>query len=472
MNAVIPRAQVNARLSGVLAGRWVWIVMLPVALLASASVLESAWAQPQTPLSQASPEAQKLVQIKVTGSRRFSPDAIAACTGLELGKTVTDDDFKQASRRLADTGAFTDVAYTFSYSSAGTRLEFKVTDAQRFVPAHFEDFVWFSESEMRQRIQEHVPLFAGELPLSGRMADDVSDVLQAMLIEKGVPGHVDYLRVSKNDGPVESINYKVSEVLIRVRKIEFTGAGTEELPALETAAAKLGNREYSRARLEQFARTDLLPVFLSRGYLKAKFGEPQPKPATEANQAGADIEENPHNRTIIDVVFAATPGPQYKLKEITWSDNHEFPSDKLQGMLHAPVGAPANTQRLNEDLKAVQELYGSHGFVTATIKADAEFDDAASTVAIHLQVTEGAAYHMGELQFRGLDNGLVAKLQAAWKLSPGDTYDSTYLARYLPEAQKLLPPRFDWSVSPHVTANLRDKSVDVDLIYSVKATGQ
>jgi hypothetical protein len=43
------------------------------------------------------------------------------------------------------------------------------------------------------------------------------------------------------------------------------------------------------------------------------------------------------------------------------------------------------------------------------------------------------------------------------------------LSDYLPAALKLLPPTLDWEVAPHVTANVRDKSVDVDLIYSVKA---
>ena len=107
--------------------------------------------------------------------------------------------------------------------------------------------------------------------------------------------------------------------------------------------------------------------------------------------------------------------------------------------------------------------------MTATITPDSEFDDAASTVTIHLDVKEGYAYHMGELEFRGLDNSLTAKLRSAWKIRPGEIYDSTYLSEYLPAAQKLLPPALDWEVSPHVTANVRDKSVDVDLIYSVKA---
>ena len=76
---------------------------------------------------------------------------------------------------------------------------------------------------------------------------------------------------------------------------------------------------------------------------------------------------------------------------------------------------------------------------------------------------------MGELEFRGLDNSLMAKLRAAWKLRAGEVYDATYLNEYLPAAQKLLPANLDWEVSPHVTANIRDKTVDVDLIYAVKA---
>ena len=135
----------------------------------------------QTPSSKPMTAAErKLIGIKVTGSKRFPESAIAAQTGLQIGAEVNEDDFKRASKRLGDTGAFTDIGYKFSYSSAGTRLEFQLTDGAKFVPARFEDFVWFSDAEIVKRIQEHVPIYAGELPVFGRMADEVSDVLQAM----------------------------------------------------------------------------------------------------------------------------------------------------------------------------------------------------------------------------------------------------------------------------------------------------
>jgi len=426
----------------------------------------------QKPLAQMPVSARQLIAIKVVGSKRFPEAAIAAATGLQMGTAVNDDDFKKAARRLGDMGVFTEIAYTFTYSSAGTKLELQVTDADKFVPAHFEDFVWFTDDQLRQRIQQHSPLFDGTLPLSGRLADDVSDVLQALLVENSVPGHVEYQRAGKPDGPIDSINYHVTDVLIQVRKIVFTGAADADLPALEAAAERLPDREYSRTSLNLLVQRQLLPVYYARGYLKARFGQPEPR---VVKQPGAESAENtekedgPRNQTIVDVMFAVTAGQQYRLKSFEWSGNHEFPTDTLQKMVRAEPGQPANTIRLGDNLKDIQKLYGSHGFVTTAIKADAQFDDAEGTVVLHLVVTEGYVYHMGDLEFRGLDNSLTAKLRTAWKIRPGEVYDSTYLSEYLPAAQKLLPPTLDWEVASHVTANVREKTVDVDLIYSAKA---
>jgi len=423
-------------------------------------------ASSQKTFAQLPASERQLIAIKVTGSKRFAEDAVAAATGLQMGTAVTEDDFKKAARHLGDMGVFTEIGYTYSYSSAGTKLELHVTDVDKFVPAHFEDFVWFSDDELRKRIKEHAPLFDGELPLFGRLADEVSDVLQAMLVENAIPGHVEYQRTGKEDGPVEAINYHVTDVLIQVRNIEFTGAAADDVPALEAAAKRLPEREYSRSRLNQLVQRQLLPVYYARGYLKAAFGQPQPK---VVKQPSAENEDGPRNQTVVDVMFDVAPGQQYKLKSLAWSGNHEFPTETLQKMVRAEPGQPANTIRLADNLKDIQKLYGSRGFVTTAIKADAEFDDATSTVVIHLDVKEGYVYHMGELEFRGLDNSLTAKLRSAWRIRPGDVYDSTYLSDYLPAAHKLLPANLDWDVTPHVTANVREKSVDVDLIYAVKA---
>jgi len=415
---------------------------------------------------QLSASMRQLISVTVTGSKRYSENDMIAASGLQIGTTVVEDDFKKAARRLGDLGVFADVAYNYSYASAGTKLVLQVTDAEKFVPVRFEDFVWFSDEELTRRIKERAPMFNGEVPLSGNLADRVSDVLQALLVENAIPGNVEYERAGKANAPVDSIVYRVSEVLIQIRNVEFEGAGEAEVGPLKEAARRVFDTEYSRSVLNALVQHQLLPVYYARGYLKAAFGEPQPK---VVKKPGADNQDGPRNLTIVDVTFPVTPGRPYKLKALQWSGNQVFPTDVLQKMIRVQPGDVANTVRVGDNIKEMQRLYGSRGYVAANIKPEIEFDETEGTALVRLDVKEGSQYHMGELEFRGLDNSLTAKLRNAWKIRPGEVYDATYLSEYLPAAHRLLPAALDWDVSSHVTANVHDHTVDVDLIYAVKA---
>ncbi len=424
-----------------------------------------AFSQTQTGSAAIPASASKLIEIKVTGSKRFTQEEVAAASGLLIGTTANDDVFRKAARQLGESGAFTAVSYHFTYSSAGTKLVLEVTDADKFVPAHFADFVWFPDQELRQKLRERIPLFTGELPTTGRLPDQVSDILQAMLVENGIPGHVEFLRSTDKAGHLEAIDYTVANIVIRIHAVEFPGAGADELPELRSAAEKLAGRDYYPALLHGFVERTVLPLYHGRGYLKAACAGPQPKVIKPAAEAADEKQEI----TWVDVSLPITQGEQYKLAAWNWFGNKNIPSEQLQPLIHAKTGQPADTVQLAEDLKNVQQIYGSRGYVTTTIKAEAQYDDSAATVTFLLDVAEGAVYRMGELEFRGIDNSLTARLRAAWKLRAGDVYDANYLKEYLPQARKLLPANMDWEVDPHVTALQRDKTVDVDLQYTAKA---
>jgi len=442
--------------------------LLP-ALLALLSFLlpRPFWLQPQSPgAAQAMPPAAyKLIAVTVTGSKRFTSEEIAAASGLPVGTVAHEGDFKKAARQIGESGAFSNISFTYTYSSAGTKVLFQVTDAEKFVPVHFTDFVWFTEPDLLHKLHERIPLFNGELPATGRLTAEVSDVLQALLVENGVPGHVEYLRHSSSTGQLGSIDFNVAGVSIRIHHVDFPGAGAAELPLLEAAAEKMIDREYSRAYMSSFVEKSLLPIYHEHGYLKASCATAEPKvikpPASDA--------DNGPPRTYVDVTFPVTPGVQYRIAGWEWSGNKEVSTEALQPLIHAKAGQVANTVQLESDLRVVQELYGSKGYVLAGVKADAEFDNARATVTYHFAVNEGAQFHMGELEFRGLDNTLTARLRAAWKLHPGDVYDATYLKQYVPQSRKLLPVTLDWDIDPHVTAIAQNKTVDVDLQYTAKA---
>jgi len=403
------------------------------------------------------PSAFKLISVKTTGTKRYKSEEIIAATGLQLGQTVSEDDFKKAARLLGETGAFGDVLYSFQYSAEGTKLVLQVQDAERFVPARFDNLVWFSDQELLDQLHAQVPLFQGQLPVAGDLADQVSNALQALLILRKVQGQADYLRSAHEDGPIEAFVFAVAGPQIHIRSIAFAGAGESELPLLETAAKKLQGAVFSRSMLRTQEDKGFLPIYLERGYLKAAFGDAQAKV----------VEDSPQE-TNVDVTFPVDAGRQYKLTEIEIAGYKSLSAEALRALMHAQLGQLANAVQLDTDIEAMKKLYGTRGYMAVSIQPDPETDDENSTVKYRLRIQEGDVYSMGDLEIRGLDSRTTARLQDDWKLRGGDPYDSSYAKRFLDQADKEISLLDDWHVSVRESLNPGEKTVDVTLRFDPK----
>ncbi len=386
------------------------------------------------------PSTFKLISINVTGTKRYTPAEIIAATGLQLGQTVTESDFKRVSQQLGETGAFSDVAYTYQYSAQGTKLDFRIADNTQFHPVRFDNFVWFSDQELVEKLHSVIPLFHGQLPVAGSLIDQVSDALQSLLLERKLQGRADYMRTAQHDGPIEAFVFKVTGPSILIHNVAFTGATPIELPLLQAAAKNLQGEEYLRSVLQVQAEKNLLPIYLGRGYLKAAFADAQAKIAQESPQ-----------ETVVDVDVPVDPGRQYRLTQIQWSGNTVFAAEKLQPLIHLQTGQYANAVQLGDDLQAVQKLYG-------TRQAEPHLE---------LQVHEGNVYHMGELEIQGLDARTTARLVEGWKLRGGDIYDASYPQQFLNDTKDVVP-QAPWKISVHNSLNEKEKTVDVTLRFDPK----
>lgn len=406
--------------------------------------------------------ARKLLGLTVTGTERYTEKEIFAASGLELGQNVAEGDFQEAVRRLGATGLFSAVAYTYSYSDAGTKAEFQLTDVEqkKLVPAVFENFVWFTEAELLRELQKRVPLFQQVLPVSGTMPDRVSDALQAILSEKQLPGHVDYMRQGGEDGGnLTAVAYRVTDVDIQIRNCEFPGASPEQAAALATVARKLTGATYERSSLATVARLDFLPVYLQRGYLKAAFGP------SDAKVVAKPTQDEPSSDIEVDAILPVTPGKAYSTAHVAWQGNAAVKTDELQSMIHMPVGQPADAVRLARELESVNRLYRSRGYMAAQVTAEPTIDDAQATVRYELKVVEGDQYKMGELEVVGLDTQATAHLQQAWTLHEGEPYNGEYAKKFLDSTNALLPGGVTWNIDVHESVNAKDKTVDVTLRF-------
>jgi len=407
----------------------------------------------------------KLIALKATGTARYTDKEILAASGLQIGQNAADGDFKEAVQRLGDSGLFSSVVYSYSSSSTGVRLELQLADADKskLVPAQFENFVWFTDEELLAALQRRVPLFNQLLPVAGNLPERVSEALQAMLSEKQFPGRVDFLRSAEEPGgALHAIVYRVEEVTIRIRSVEFPRASPEQTTLLTNAGRRLMGAEYLRSSLAAVAKFDLLPVYLQRGYLKASLGPsdarvvPQPSSAADG-QGPADVQ--------VDAIVPVTPGRIYSTSSVDWKGNSAIAISEVAPLIHLPLGQPVDAVRLLRDLENVGKLYRSRGYMTVQIKPDARLDDEKSTVHYDLNIVEGDLYKMGELEIVGLDTQAKARMQAAWHLREGQPYNADYPKKFVDDTGQLLPRAVRWAVSIHESLDAKDKTVDVEIRF-------
>jgi outer membrane protein assembly factor BamA len=195
-------------------------------------------------------------------------------------------------------------------------------------------------------------------------------------------------------------------------------------------------------------------VFLAHGYLKANVAEPQPKV----------VEETPEEISV-DVTFPVTPGRQYKVSAIQLSGYTDvFPLEKLRELIHLQPDQTANAVQTDQDVAALKKLYGTRGYMGVQIRPAPEMNDSDSTVKYVFEFREGGIYKMGDLEVRGLDSKATERIGIAWKLLPGQTYDSDYPKQFLDSIVGTFPAD-QWKITVHETPEDQDKVVDVSLHF-------
>ncbi len=211
-----------------------------------------------------------LAKIRVNGSKRFAEADIIKASGLQRGATVTAADLKQAADRLGQCGVFGQVSYRYDGESA----DYTVVDAEQFAPAAFENFVWFSDTDLIQRLHDSLPLFDGKVPLSGDLSDQMSAVLDSILKEKGIQGHVISIMRGSLAGQLQAMQFRIEGVNAKIGEIRFPGSAPDRLPLLQSATKTMIGDEYMQTSAAGAIKQSIPQVYGKLGFLKAQFGVP------------------------------------------------------------------------------------------------------------------------------------------------------------------------------------------------------
>ena len=105
-------------------------------------------------------------------------------------------------------------------------------------------------------------------------------------------------------------------------------------------------------------------------------------------------------------------------------------------------GDVASQQALHASLAVIDTAYRHQGYLDVSVDVVPQLDATANLVAYSVAVVSGEQYHFHEVQPVGLAPDSRRTFDVAWKLHPGDIYDSTYLETFLKSnvAQPYLEP--------------------------------
>lgn len=207
----------------------------------------------------------------------------------------------------------------------------------------------------------------------------------------------------------------------RIWKVEFEGNEIASDGRLrhfiksKPGILKLMGGLVKRDEIEQDL-TRLTTYYRSLGFFNARIGR--------------ELAESNDGRWMT-IRFIIDEGPRYRVRNVSFIGNAAYTAQQLQTMVElkpdGDSGQPEfNVAKMNQDVVALRDLYGSQGFVYSRIEAEPRFLEEPGLLDIVYKINEGKQYVAGNINihFEG-DYGITKREVVLNRLSirPGDLLD-------------------------------------------------
>lgn len=406
----------------------------------------------------AAQQARKIARIDTEGLQTLSRENVIAMTGLKIGEPFSVGAVDAAAQRLIDSGLFKNVGYRTRTTDAAVTIIFQLEELKsNSSPVVFDNFVWFSDEELSEIVRRVLPSFTGSMPDTGNTAELIRQALQALLVERKLPGTVEYTLTETGH------LFRVGGSPVTICTLHFPGArDVSEEKLIETTKSST-DLNYSRQAMLSFPKYGLFPLYRELGHLKATFGAPVAKSDSKCEGG-------------VDLTIPVNEGLVYSWAKAQWSGNQALTLTELDAALGMKTGEVANGKKFDRGVRQVERAYGKHGHIQAHLTSEPQFDDASQRVTFNIVVNEGPQYRMGTVEFKGVSEADAASLKEKWRLRAGEVYDQSYTDRFFREdAAAILSRIFQQRnlmqrTSPPVDikSDVNRRALTVNLIIEIK----
>lgn len=193
-----------------------------------------------------------------------------------------------------------------------------------------------------------------------------------------------------------------------------------------------GNTVMSRSELSRVVKTkprSILNFFTKAGRLDNEQLDQDVLAIREAYQGKGHIDVQvapPRIEQVdgkVDIVFAITEGPQYRVGEISFPSANVFTSDQLAAATKLRTGEIYSPAAVRADIKAIQDLYGTRGYVD--FQAGATTTQATpQVISISYTIEEGVQSYVEHINISGNTRTKDKVIRREIAVAPGDVMNT------------------------------------------------
>lgn len=405
-----------------------WYCCLIVALML---VLPSANAAPKNaakaPPAQVN-NAEFVVQdIQVDGLQRLSAGTVFNYLPVQVGSTISEQDYPEIIRALFKTGFFTDV----QLERNGKVLIVTVTERPAIGEVRIEGNRDISSDDLKKSLTQ-VGLAEGRV-FDRSLLDKVEQELLQQYYSRGRYA----VQIKSEVRPLErnrvAVTITISEgEVASIRQINIVGnkAFTEkELLGLMQSSTPgwfsffSKDDQYAKQKLAADLET-LRSFYLDRGYLKFEV-------------ESTPVSISPDKQDIY-ITINITEGEQYTVEDIQLSgDFGVVPEAELRQLINIEPGAVFSRAQITEITKKMNERLGEEGYALANVSTVPQINDEGRTVNLNFVVDPGKRVYVRRINFQGNMKTQDEVLRREMRQMEGSWYSGKDMERSKTRLQRL-----------------------------------
>jgi outer membrane protein insertion porin family len=366
-------------------------------------------------------QSAKLREIHVDGLKNLPEAQAVSLTGLTPGSEVSRKELQDAADALVRTGLFAKINFKYDTHNDNLVVTFHVEENPR-LPVSYDNFPWYSDSELDDVLRKALPFYDGHLPEAGGVVERAAAALKEFLSARDPHVEITHQVILSPLSDGSQQQFHLEGPALKIAGLEFSDPKLSQDLAVRAHLSEIVDHPYSRMMIDVFLSEQIRPIYQQQGFLRAEIGPPEVR-----------LSGNPNLKLpeAIPVYVPVVPGSVYKWKGVEWKGNSAISTITLTNALGMKAGDLANGQAIEGAWERIREEYGQRGYLEAKVTPTPVFDDAAHTIAYQVAIVEGHQFRYGSMTISGLSLTAERQLQQAWTMKPGDLFDKKVFEDFL-----------------------------------------